>query len=499
MADYDVIVIGSGCGGLTAGGILAAGGRKVLVLEQADIIGGCCSTFEREGYHFDIGASIVEVLSPLERAFSMMRSDIKDELDLVPCDPIYDYFLSDGTRMQIPLSIEGTRVATEELSTAYAAAWPGFADDMKEFTALAVDTFFVSPVNTLADMARIFASKPALLKFGSLFMDSYQGVLSRRFKNDRVRELSGFQSFYLGLPPELAPGIFSMLAYSEHEGIYYPKGGMIQIPNALRRCGERFGLELRTGTLVDKVLVQNRRAFGVRLAPGDEITCDVLIANNNAKTLYLDMIGEKHLPWLSRVGIKSYEVSMSTPMVYLGIDFAPPLKAHHALVPETFEDLDDYWWNFYKKGRLPEEYFGLLCWPTKSDPGLAPDGNHVLNLILPPGRYELDGTDWDKEKENVVEASIAAFDKKAVPGLADHVKVWEISTPLDFERRLKLPGGAIYGLQQEGTASAMFRPASKSKAIGGLYLAGASTHPGGGVPSVIASGMIAAGLVERYE
>ena len=88
MADYDVIVIGSGCGGLTAGGILAAGGRKVLVLEQSDIIGGCCSTFEREGYHFDIGASIVEVLSPLERAFSMMKTDISDELDLVACDPI---------------------------------------------------------------------------------------------------------------------------------------------------------------------------------------------------------------------------------------------------------------------------------------------------------------------------------------------------------------------------------------------------------------------------
>jgi phytoene desaturase len=499
MADYDVIVIGAGIGGLTSGSICASRGRKVLVLEQSDRVGGCCSTFEREGYHFDLGASIVEVISAIEQAFEIMNTSFQKEVDLIPVDPIYDYFLEDGTRFQFPVSSEGTAEVIKKVAPVDADAWPAFASYMKEFLGIAVDAVFGSPMVTFGDVARMFIKYPQLLKFGPLFTGSYEDVIKSWFKSSTMQQTTSYQSFYVGLPPELAGGVYAMLGYSEHEGSYYPRGGMVEIPKAFQTVGERHGMEVRTNTLVDRVLVKNRKVQGVLLADGTEITSDLVISNINAMTLYLKLIGEEHLPPLARVGIKSYEPSMSVPMIFLGVDYEPELEAHHALITKPLEYMDDYWYNIYKKNKLPDEMFSLVCWPTESDPSLAPEGHHVVNLIMTPGPYRLEGTTWDKEKEAYIEKSIDFLTKTAMPGLKDHVKVAEMSTPLDYERRLLVPEGAIYGLQQETTASLVFRPSAKSKSIKGLYLTGASTHPGGGVPSVAASGIIAADLIQKYE
>jgi len=280
--------------------------------------------------------------------------------------------------------------------------------------------------------------------------------------------------------------------------VYYPRGGMIQIPLALQRCGEQFGMQVQLNQCVERVLVRDGRAKGVVLADGTEITANVIVSNINAKTLYLDLIGEEHLPWLARRGVKSYQLSKAVPMIYAGIDYRPPLDAHHSVMAISMEGINDYWRNTVEPGVLPTEPFGLICWSTASDPSLAPEGHHVLNLI-PEGFYHLSGTDWDKEKEAFIDQTITYLDRVAMPGFAQHIKVLDCATPLDYERRLRLPEGAIYALQQDLPAQAMFRPASKSKSIEGLYLTGSSTHPGGGVPSVIGSGVIAAKLIEQRE
>jgi len=498
MADYDVVVIGAGCGGLSAGALLAKQGRKVLVLEQSDLVGGCCSTFEKDGYHFDVGASILEVIAPIERAFAKLDTTFQAEVDLIPCDPILSCIYPDGSHLTYPQDLGATAALLEKLSPEEAQNWQRYAAYFSELTEVVLDTLFAEPANGLLDMAQMVRKNPRLLKFLPTFATSYQDMIERYFHDSRILQSMAYQSLYIGLPPELVPGTFALLPFTEHLGVYYPRGGMIQIPLAFQRCGERFGLEVRLNTRVAQVMVQSGQVAGVVLADGTEITCDVIVSDINAKTLYLQLIGEKHLPWLARVGIQSYEYSTSVPMIYLGVDSAPPLDAHHSLIAISMEGVNDYWWDNARRGQLRDKPFGLICWPTRSDPSLAPEGQHVLNLI-PDGFYRLSGTDWDKEKPRYVERVINFLSESAVPGLAEHVKVVECATPLDFERRLLLPEGAIYALQEDAAAQAMFRPSSKSKSIRGLYLAGASTHPGGGVPATIASGAIAARLIERYE
>ncbi len=499
MADYDVVVIGAGCGGLSAGALLAKQGRKVLLLEQSERIGGCCSTFEQAGYHFDLGASVIEDVEVIDWVFQRMGTSIWKECDLIPCDPTYDVILRDGRRVAYPISSEKTADEIARLSPQDREGWNRFSSHMKGFMDAALAGFFASPANDLTDLVRMFSRTPQLLKYGSLFVSSYQDVLRKYFQSDAVRESLSFQSFFVGLPPELCPGHFAMIPYSEHEGIYYTRGGMIGIPAALKECGERLGMEVRLRTLVDRVIVRNGRAVGVRLSDGTEITASLVVSDINAKVLYLNLIGEEHLPWLARVGIKSYEYSMATPMMYLGVDYKPPLNSHHTLVTLPQDDLNRFWWQDYKQGRFPVEQFGIVSWTSGSDPKLAPDGHHTIVLTLCPGAYKLAGSSWDERKGELKEKIIHYFSEKIIPGLEDHVTVAEFSTPVDFERRLLSPEGAIYALRQDLANSMMFRPSARSKSIQGLYLVGASTHPGGGVPTTISSGLIAADLIEKYE
>jgi phytoene desaturase len=495
MTDYDVIVIGAGLGGLSAGSVLAKRGRKVLVLEQSDRVGGCCSTFERDGYHFDIGASIVEAVRNIHILMKELGSSAKQELDLIPCDPVYSVLFRDGARVSYYESIDKTAEAIGAISPEDKDNFYCFAAKFAEFIDGGGEDFFTTPVNTFSDMMGLMRRRPVIAKFFPFFLASYEDVINRYFKDERIRQSMAYQSFYAGHPPDLTPGIFAVLPYYEHLGMYYPRGGMIQIPLALQRRGEQYGMEIRFNEYVKHILVdEDHRVKGVELADGTRIPSPVVVSNANCITTYLKLVGEEKLPAIVRRGVKSYEPSLTCPMVYLGVDFKPPLEAHHTIFPLQVEKMNNAWWNRFRKGMLPTDQFGLICWPSHSDTSLAPEGHHVINIIL-NGPYDLQGTNWDNEKPRFIEQTIEFMDRFAIPGLAQHVQVADMSTPLDYERRLLLPKGAIYGIQQDLTAQAVFRPAIKSKSIKGLYLAGASTHPGGGVPTTMGSGLMAANLI----
>ncbi len=498
MPDYDVIVIGAGLGGLTAGALLAKQGRRTLVLEQGKSIGGCCSTYEKEGYRFDVGATILEILRPFEIAFERLGTSFYQEVQLEPCDPVYSIIFQDGSRITYPSSIEAKAEIISRISPEDGKAWLEYARYVGDFMRTAVEGFFLSPMNGMADMARVILKDPRLLKFLPLFNRSFEQVMRGYFKDGRVLDSLSYPGKFCGQPPALAPGIFAFLSYAEHEGVFFPRGGMIALPEALRRCGERFGMEVRLGQRVEKVLVSGRRVQGVALADGTEITAPVVVSNINAKTLYLEMIGEEHLPWLARYGVRSYRLSASAPMINVGLDYRPPLEAHHNIVTVSMEETNRYWFEDMPRGLLPREPSALVCFPTFSDASMAPEGRHVLNIVM-TGPYHVSELDWERDKKEYGERQLRMLSEKAIPGLADHVEVMEVLTPRDYERWLLTPEGAILGLDMDIPSSAVFRPVARSRSIKGLYLAGASTHPGGGIPSVVASGIIASDLITRYE
>jgi phytoene desaturase len=496
VADYDVIVIGAGLGGLSTAALAAKSGFKTLVLEQSDLVGGCCSTFEMDGYRFDVGASIVEVMQPLERLFELMGGSYRDYIDLLPCDPIYSFILEDGRRFSYPTDIDETTEVIRSIAPEDVDGWKRFSSMGMTMIDRMMDAVMLSPLNSIPEAMRMVAKNPAVVRFAPIFLRTHQGVVRSYYKNPIIQCSVAFQSYFAGAPPELGSGVFGYIALSEHLGIYYPRGGMISIPRGIQAAGAEHGLEVRTGKKVEKILTRGGVAFGVELEDGTAITSGVVVSNLNAQVTYLKLIRPENLPRWAVKAISSYDTSMPCPMIYVGIDKKPDLDAHHTVVTGSIEAMNDVWNNCYKRGIIPRTAMSLVCWPTEADPSLAPEGHHILNFLCnAPAPYAPLGDNWDRLKPWYKEEAIKELEHYVLPGIREHIKVIEVSTPLDFERRLLSPQGSIYGLFSDMTTLAMFRPHSRSRAVKNLYLAGASTHLGGGVPTTIASGIITAGYI----
>ncbi|MBN1636762.1 MAG: NAD(P)/FAD-dependent oxidoreductase [Deltaproteobacteria bacterium] len=500
MADYDAIIIGAGLGGLSSGALLAHQGLKVLVLEQSDRIGGCCSTFERNGYKHDVGASIVEIIQPIEKVFELLGTKFQDEVDLIPCDPLFSVMYRNGERITIEKSLEATGEVISSLSAEDGRHWKDFCDYFQEMMDVLIDALFFVPADTFGDMANMIKKNPKLLKFLPTFLVTYQDLFQKYFKSNKVLDTMAYQSLYMGMPPALTPGPFAMIPFTEHSGIWYPRGGMIKIPEALLRCGQKDGLEIRMKAGVKKVVVKGGRSQGVVLEDGGEITSRIVVSNVNPQRLYLELIGEEHLPWLTKRGVKSLVLGKSLCMIYVGLDSKPDLDAHHSYTAVSMQEVNDFWTNHVETGiMLPaEKNYGLICWTSHSDDSLAPKGHHVINVI-PESFYHLKGTNWDAYKDQFVDDYLDYVSRDLVPDLKGQITQVIASSPMDYERNLRLPEGSLYAFNQDATHQAVFRPSAKSKCIDGLYLSGSGTHPGGGVPTTIASGMIAYNKILQNE
>ena len=502
MLDYDVVVIGGGVGGLSTAALCQKAGMKTLVLEQSERIGGCCSTYETEGFHFDVGASVVEMPGAFEELFKRLGLPREKYVPFVPVDPIYDFRdNSRGVQFSYPASIEETAEVIARFSPEDARSFMAFAKKFTPIISGLVDNFFYLPCASFLDSLKLVVNYPRMLQVLPMFVTTHQKVVARYFKNEDVRASMAFQSFYGGLPPDLCAGLYAIIGLLEHEGIFYPPGGMIRIPAGIQRAFEDLGGETRFNARVVRVMVEDRRALGVELWDGSEIRARNVVGAINAKKLYMELIGREHLPWHVWRGIDSMVLSMPCPMIYLGVDYEPPLNAHHTLNLTSAKVMNDYWSEYYLKGKLYKvegrlEVMGLVSWASKIDPSLAPAGKHVItHMGLAP--YNLAGNDWDRYKERYVDEAIATMERTLIPDLSKHVVYRDMATPKDLERMLLHPGGAVYGIQTDISHMAVFRPANRSKAIRNLYLAGASTHPGGGIPGVLAGGIITGGLIER--
>ena len=494
--DYDAIVIGAGLGGLSCAAILAQQGFKTLVCENTNQVGGCCSSYDHQGYRFDIGASVVELAWVIDELFERVGKKTADYIDFIPIDPIYGFITADGRRFSYPVDVAGTREVIAGLSEEDAKSWDRFAAVGSEAIQNAFGKVMSKSMGTMKDMMSVGMVNPAIMKYMKYFALNFESTLCHFFKSDIIRASMCLQSYFIGLPPCLCPGYVAFLAYSEHEGVFYPRGGMVAIPQGMAQAFGESGGEIKFNATVKKVLLDGRRACGVELEDGTQIRSRMVVSNINAKTLYLELVGEENLPSWAKRAIKSYEVSMPSPMIMLGLDRKPDLDAHHTIPYSPLDEMNRIWFEEYLNNRIPEFGAGLISWPTHADPSLAPEGHHILNMIA-FAPYEPAEGDWDKIKEKYLETQLDVLERNFGLNIRDHVVVAKVNTPKDFEKMLRHPRGAVYGLQSDITCSAAFRPGSRSRAVKGLYLTGASTHLGGGIAPTIGSGMVAGDLIGK--
>lgn len=497
MSDYDVVVVGAGLGGLASAAVLAKNGFRVLVLEQSDRLGGCCTSMAHEGYSFDIGPSVVEFRWVWDTLFKKLGRKTSDYIDFIEVDPSYGFVAADGHRFSYPADVRATREVIAGFSEADARGWDRFGRTGEHIAEIFFQASMFRPLMTVFDLVKYGMDCPRMNLYMKYIFSNFESTLKGFFKSEAVRASMGMHSYYLGLPPALAPGYAAFLCYTDHQGVYYPRGGMVSIPRGMARAYEELGGEIRFGAPVKRILVEGGKARGVELADGTLTTSRVVVSNVSAKVCYLELVGADNIPGWAEKAISSYEYSFANPNIMLGLDCAPDLEAHHTVCYSTLDDMNRAWFEDYTRGKIPDRGFMLVSWTTNEDPALAPEGHHCLNLVtIAP--YELSGgADWDDVKEQYMEMHLDSIERKFGLHLRDHITVAKVNTPKDYERMLMQPRGAIYGLQFDNMSSMIFRPRIRSRAVKGLYLAGASTHLGGGTPTATASGVLAGDLISE--
>lgn len=484
-----VVVIGAGVGGLSAAIHLAARGQRVIVLEKNPHVGGKMAEVRAEGFRWDTGPSVITMRHVFEDLFAAAGRSLSDYLTLVPVDPLTRYFYPDGVVLDAARSLTEMAEQIERLEPrdvegylaylAYAARLHritssvfiyGGPPSLRSFTQVSLaDAFKVDPLRTMDQAIRGFVQSPHL------------------------RQLLGRFATYVGANPYQAPATLNVIAHVEMTGgVWYPQGGIYTIARALLRLAEELGVEVRTGCAVTEILVDaQRRVSGVALQNGETVDARAVIANVDVAAVYEHLLPAAVVDRARLRRLTEAEPSCSGFVMLLGIEGEFPALAHHNIFFSG-----DYRREFdqiFRLGVPPDEPTVYVSITSKADSQDAPTGCENWFVLVNAPALD-DRFDWCVETEAY---GARVLDRLAVFGLdiRSRIRACRTLTPLDLERLTGARRGALYGATSNKRMAAFRRPHNRAPDIAGLYFAGGTTHPGGGVPMVALSGRVAANMV----
>lgn len=489
-----VVVIGAGLGGLAAAARLAATGHQVTVFEGAADVGGKLGVWERDGFRFDTGPSLLTVPAVLEQLFTDTGGP--GDLELQPVEPAFTYVFADGTELTVPHDPARIPAAFDDaLSGGAGHAWRRLHARSQRLWELVGEPVLRRPVS-LAALARM-SVRPADLRAVAPWQ-TIDGLGRSLLPDARMRMWLNRYATYSGSDPRRTPSVLAVTSFVEQEfGAWYVAGGLRRIVDAIAARCEQLGVVVHTGTRVDEVLVDGGRACGVRVG-GREVPADVVVCNADAADVY-DGLLPSGVARRARRRARRTPRSMAGFVLLLGLSGRTEGASHRVYFPA------DYAAEFEAIfGRRPHPVTDPTVYVhAPDDPLLRPDDDHegwfvMVNAPSHAPSHDPDhGVDWDAPglRERYTRHVLEVLAGRGVD-VADRIRFVETMTPADLQRRTGAPGGAIYGTASHGPRAALRRPANRG-AIPGLYLVGGSAHPGGGIPLVLMSAEIVAGLIGR--
>jgi len=477
------IVIGSGFGGLAAAVRLGSRGYRVTVLEQLDAPGGRAYVFRQDGFTYDAGPTIITAPFLLEELWQLAGRRFADDVELRPLEPFYRIRFHNGDIIDCS-GLES--VMAEQINRFAPGDLAGYERFMKLSEAIydiAFTRLGAVPFNSFTDM---LALAPQLVRLKSY--RTVYGMVAAHVKDPRLRFALSFHPLFVGGNPFTTTSIYGLIAFLERRwGVHYAMGGTGSIVKGLVGLIEGLGGQLRVNARVAKITLAAKRATGVQLVSGEQIPADIVVSNADSATTYRELLPDAPRRHWSDRKTASKNYSMSLFVWYFGTKRQYPDVPHHLIMvgPRYKALLVD----IFDRKVLAEDFSLYLHRPTATDPSLAPPGCDAF-YVLSPVPNLLGDTDWTVKAQPYRRAIEAHLSATVLPHLAAEVISSRVMTPLDFRDRLSSFHGAAFGLEPILTQSAWFRPHNQSEDFERLFLVGAGTHPGAGVPGVLSSARI---------
>jgi phytoene desaturase len=476
------VVIGSGFGGLAAAIRLGARGYRVTVLERLAEPGGRASVFRQDGFTFDAGPTIITAPFLLEDLWTLAGRRLADDIDLRSVSPFYRIHFNDGTSFDCNGDADFMR-------TQVAALAPGDVTGYEKFLALSEAIYKIGfeklahkSFGSWIDMARIL---PDLVKLSGY--RSVAGLVNKYIRDPRLRIALSFHPLLVGGNPLNTSAIYCLILHLERKsGVHFPIGGTGALVQGMARLIAEQGGTLRTRATVDEILVRDGKATGVRLENGETIAADIVVSNACAAWTYQHFLARQKRTW-SDQRIARAKFSMGLFVWYFGTSRKFDNVPHHSILLGPRHD--ELLRGIFDRKHLANDFSLYLHRPTETDPSLAPQGCDAFYVLSPVPNLQA-SIHWHEQAEPYRQAIEKHLNDTVLPGLTGSIVTSKIMTPVDFRENYLSLHGAGFGMAPRLTQSAWFRPHNKSEDIENLFLVGAGTHPGAGVPGVLSSARV---------
>jgi len=486
-------VIGAGLGGLASAMRLGAKGYRVTVFDRLDRPGGRGSRLMRDGHRFDLGPTIVTVPQGLRDLWAACGRDFDSDVDLRPLDPFYEIRWPDGSRFAARQESAAMRAEVARLAPGDLEGYDRFVRDAEARYRFGFEDLGRRPMHKLWDLVKV------LPKFAWLRADrSVAAHAARRVRDPRLRMALSFHPLFIGGDPFNVTSMYALVSHLEKEfGVHYAIGGVAAIAEAMARVVTDQGGVVRQNAEVDEILVKAGRAQGVRLASGEVVRADIVVSNADAGHTYDRLLRNHRRRRWTPARLRRSRWSMGLFVWYFGTKGTAgmwPDAGHHTILngPRYKGLVRD----IFVEGKLAGDMSLYVHRPSVTDPTVAPEGDDTFYVLSPvPHLGHKAAVDWQAEAEPYRQSVQKVLEDQLLPGLGAHLGPSEIFTPESFRDRYLSPHGSGFSIEPRILQSAWFRPHNVSEEARGLYLAGAGTHPGAGVPGVIMSAELLAQIV----
>lgn len=488
MKQTRAAVIGSGFGGLAAAIRLQAGGIQTTIFEARDKPGGRAYVYEDQGFIYDGGPTVLTAPMIFEELFEVAGENIADSVEMIPIDPFYRLLWEDGHAFDY-------RGDSDSMVEQIGARRPEDVDGYLKFVDYSKRVFDKGytelvdhPFQSFADMIRVAPDLVRLRADRSVY-----GTVSRFVKDEHVRQALSFHSLLVGGNPFETSSIYTLIHYLERNwGVWFPRGGTGALVRALVALFERLGGEIRLSAPVERIDLDRTNGRVLHRISGDD-AFDAVVSNADVHHTYAGLYGHEDRGRKRARQLERMKWSMSLFVLYFGTNrrYDEHIKHHTILFGNRYEPLLK---EIFHGPELPEDFSLYLHAPSVTDRSLAPEGGETFYVLSPVPHLGNAGIDWEREAPAYADR-ILAYLERALPDLRQHVvsKLW--LTPQGFRDELRAYNGSAFSCAPLLTQSAWFRPHNRDDRIPGLYLAGAGTHPGAGLPGVVNSAKATARLV----
>jgi len=477
------IVIGSGFGGLAAAVRLGARGYRVTVLEKLDAPGGRAYVYRQDGFTFDAGPTIVTAPFLFEELWELCGRRLADDVELRAVSPFYRIRFANGEVFDYTGDPAAMRAEIAKFSPDDVAGYERFMQASEAIFKVGFEQLGHVPFDSIMDMVKVV---PDLMKPASY--RTVHGLVSQYIKDERLRTVLSFHPLLVGGNPFTTTSVYCLIAFLERRwGVHFAMGGTGRLVTGLVDLIEGQGSVVRCNAEVAQITLDGQRATGVQLVTGERLAADVVVSNADAAWTYRHLLPKSAKRRWSDGKLARARYSMGLFVWYFGTKRQYPDVEHHTILlgPRYKELLED----IFDRKVLADDFSLYLHRPTATDPSLAPDGCDAFYVLSPVPHLE-SGTNWAVEAERYRRSVEKLLSATLLPGLEGEIVSSRMLTPQDFQDRLNSVNGAAFSLEPILMQSAWFRPHNRCEDIENLFLVGAGTHPGAGLPGVLSSARV---------